>query len=470
MVTKSKIMIVDDEPMNVKLLAAMLPSDLYDPICAYNGGEALQKVAEESPDLILLDVMMPGLDGYEVTRILKNDLKSQDIPIILVTAFGGTDNKIRGIETGADEFINKPVNKLELLARVNSLLRLKHYQDQLKARTCSILSFTANQQQKHPFAEADSQPRILIVEDNEMDAKLIQRSLEGEPYHIKLVKDGEETLNTVRQEKIDLILLDIMLPGKNGYEICQTLKAMEQTQNIQIIAITGLSDMDSKVKGIELGADDYLIKPVNRQELKTSVRSLLKKKVYLDKLCTKYEMAVYTAITDQLTGLYNRGYFDHFLDREVKRSLRDNTPVALLMMDIDNFKKINDVFGHQAGDRILEQLADIVKRNIRGIDLAARYGGEEFVVVMSNTDKYEAEQAGERIRQSIHAFDFENIDSKLSVSIGIALHPHDAKSVEDLIEKADQALYRAKRDGKNRVCMYANCSKIAAVNHSKKLS
>ncbi len=295
------------------------------------------------------------------------------------------------------------------------------------------------------------------MEDNEMDAKLIQRSLEGESYDIKLVKDGEETLNTVRQEKVDLILLDIMLPGKNGYEICQTLKAMEQTQNIQIIAITGLSDIDSKVKGIELGADDYLIKPVNRQELKTSVRSLLKKKVYLDKLCTKYEMAVYTAITDQLTGLYNRGYFDHFLDREVKRSLRDHTPVAMLMMDIDNFKMINDVFGHQAGDRILEQLADIVKRNIRGIDLAARYGGEEFVVVMSNTDKYEAEQAGERIRQSIHAFDFDNIDSKLSVSIGIAMHPHDAKSVEDLIEKADQALYRAKRDGKNRVSMYANC-------------
>ena len=467
MVTKPKIMIVDDEPMNVKLLAAMLPSDLYEPICAYNGGEALQLVANESPDLILLDIMMPGLNGYEVTHILKNNQNSQDIPIILVTAFGGTDNKIKGIETGADEFINKPVNKLELLARVNSLLRLKHYQEQLKARTCSILSFTSNQQQKHPFTEAEAQPSILIVEDNEMDAKLIQRALVGEPYHINLVKTGEETLNKVKQLKIDLILLDLMLPGKDGYEICKTLKAMEQTQNIQIIAITGLSDIDSKVKGIEMGADDYLIKPVNQQELKTCIKSLLKKKVYLDKLCTKYEMAVYTAITDKLTGLYNRGYFDHFLDREIKRSVRDQTPVALLILDIDNFKAINDEFGHQAGDRILEQLADIVKRNIRGIDLAARYGGEEFVVVMTGTDKPEAEQARERIRRSIREYKFDKNDSRVSASIGIALHPQDADSMEDLIEKADRSLYWAKRHGKNRVCMYSDCA-TAAISPGKK--
>jgi two-component system cell cycle response regulator len=246
--------------------------------------------------------------------------------------------------------------------------------------------------------------------------------------------------------------LDILLPRKNGYEVCKILKGKERTKNIQIIAITSMNDLDSKVKGIESGADDYLGKPVNKHELKSRVKSLLKKKAYLDKLCAKYEMAVQSAITDKLTGLYSRGYFDHFLDLEIKRSYRQKTPVALLMIDIDNFKQINDNFGHLAGDKILKQLGDLIKFNIREIDLAARYGGEEFAVVMSNTDTHRAEKAAERIRQSIQEHGFVDSDFTVTVSIGIALFPLDAKSMDELIEKADTSLYKAKRDGKNRVC------------------
>jgi two-component system cell cycle response regulator len=290
------------------------------------------------------------------------------------------------------------------------------------------------------------------VEDNAIDAKLIQRFLEGEPYQIKLAKDGEASLRLAQQDRIDLILLDILLPRKNGYEVCKILKGKERTKNIQIIAITSMNDLDSKVKGIESGADDYLGKPVNKHELKSRVKSLLKKKAYLDKLCAKYEMAVQSAITDKLTGLYSRGYFDHFLDLEIKRSYRQKTPVALLMIDIDNFKQINDNFGHLAGDKILKQLGDLIKFNIREIDLAARYGGEEFAVVMSNTDTHRAEKAAERIRQSIQEHGFVDSDFTVTVSIGIALFPLDAKSMDELIEKADTSLYKAKRDGKNRVC------------------
>ena len=464
MVPKPKILIVDDEPLNVKLLSAILPQDQYDTIPAYNGEEALDIVAKGSLDLILLDIMMPGLNGYEVTRILKNDHKSQDIPIILVTAFGGTDNKIKGIETGADEFINKPVNTTELLARVKSLLRLKQYQDQLKARNCSIKSFTGPDKNGTCSGDDHTLPSILIVEDNAIDAKLIQRFLEGEPYQIKLAKDGEESLYLAQKHHIDLILLDIVLPRKNGYEVCKILKGKEQTKNIQIIAITSLNDLDSKVKGIESGADDYLGKPVNKHELKTRVKSLLKKKAYLDKLCAKYEMAVQSAITDNLTGLYSRGYFDHFLDLEIKRSHRQKTPVALLMIDIDNFKQINDTFGHLAGDKILKQLGDLIRFNIREIDLAARYGGEEFAVVMSNTDTQEAEKAAERIRQSIQENGFADSNSIVTVSIGIALFPLDAKSMDELIEKADTSLYKAKRDGKNRVCVHSKFKKARSDN------
>ena len=456
MAPRPKILIVDDEPLNVKLLSALLPSDCYDPIGASNGEEALQKVAKESPDLILLDIMMPGIDGYEVTRILKDNQQSQDIPIILVTSFSGTDYKIKGIETGADEFISKPVNRIELLARIRSLLRLKRYQDQLKARNASIHAFTTNQKDRPPTSTPKPLPSILIVEDDEKDAKLLQRYLDGEPYRIKHVRDGEKTIDLARQEKIDLILLDILLPGKSGYEVCNALKGMEQTRNIQIVAVTNLGDLDSKIKGIEEGVDDYLVKPINVHELKTRVKALLKKKQYLDKLCAKYEMAVHSAITDKLTGLYSRGYFDHFLDLEVKRSYRQKTPVSLLMIDIDNFKQINDTLGHLVGDKILKQLGYLINANTREIDLAARYGGEEFAVVMSNTGVQEAEQAAERIRQIVPEFGFSYSDSQVTVSIGVAVYPSDAHSPDDLIEKSDRALYDAKRNGKNRVCVYAH--------------
>jgi len=452
---KPKVLIVDDEPLNVKLLAGVLSSEQFETIPAYNGDEALQKVEAESPDLILLDIMMPGINGYEVIRRLRSDSENRDIPVILVTALDGTDNKIMGLEAGADEFINKPVNQAELLARVKSLIRLKQYQDQLKAHTHSINSFTSEQKEKKSFQNEIDLPSILLVEDDNRDAKLIQTYLYGEPCRFKLTRSGEEAISCARQEKIDVILLDILLPGMDGFEVCRILKEAEQTRNIQIIAVTSLLDLDSKVKGIELGADDYLVKPINVHELRTRVKALIKKKAYLDSLCCRYEVAVLAAITDKLTGLYNHGYFEHFFELEIKKAIRQETSVALLMIDVDDFKQYNDKLGHLAGDEILRELGKFFKTNIREIDLAARYGGEEFAVVLSNIGKKGAVKTAERIRQAIlgHSFvrEMSGPVKKLSVSIGVAVYPGDADDAKGLTEQADRALYTAKREGKNRV-------------------
>ncbi len=456
MINQNRILIVDDEPLNVKLLAAMLPPDQYETIKAYDGREALKKIVNEAPDLILLDIMMPGLDGYEVTKTVKNDPETRDIPIILVTALDGTDNKIKGLEAGADEFLNKPVSKTELIARVNSLLRLKKYQDQLKTHMQSK-NQVATPPSHRSIEEEINLPSILIVEDNDKDAKLIQNYLRGEAYIIKQAKDGEEAISRARQENIDLILLDILLPGMNGFEVCRRLKVMDQTKDIQVVAITSLNDMESKVKGIDLGADDYLVKPINMHELRVRLKALVKKKAYLDRLHADYEMAVHSAITDKLTGLYNHAYFEHFLGLEVKRSLRQNMPVSLMMLDIDDFKKYNDTLGHLAGDQILSELGQLLKMNIREIDVAARYGGEEFSVVLPGIDLKGAETTAERIREVIYTNDFAPelslASKKLSVSIGVAACPSDAETVQELINKADMALYKAKREGKNRVCL-----------------
>jgi two-component system cell cycle response regulator len=458
--SKSKILVVDDEPLNVKLLSAMLPSEKYETASAFSGDEALKLVRDFKPDLILLDIMMPGLNGYDLTRILKSNSESSDIPIVLITAFSGSEYEIKGLEAGADEFLNKPVNKTELLTRAKSLIRLRQYREQIKSRTCSIKSVTSNIDENNCLDNTElNLPTILIVEDNKIDAKLLQRYLHGEPYQIKHASDGENAISRSQQERIDVILLDLLLPGKSGFEVCSTLKEQENTQNIQIVAITGLSDLESKLKGIELGVDDYLIKPVNMHILRTRVKSLVKKKALLDRLCDKYEMAVHSAITDKLTGLYNRRYFDHFLDFEIKRFSRQKASLALLMMDIDNFKLINDTLGHLFGDKILNKLGDIIKSIIRETDLAARYGGEEFSIVMSNTGLEEAADIAERLRKAISEYNFEITNRPITVSIGIALYPSDSISLQDLLSNADRALYRAKNEGKNRICVYSNSIK-----------
>ncbi|MBW2154946.1 MAG: diguanylate cyclase [Deltaproteobacteria bacterium] len=453
---KNTLLIVDDDPLNVKLMAKKLSQHQYNILMAYDGETAIAKARAESPDLVLLDIMMPGLSGYEVTEILKKDPNTKDIPIILVTALDGTDDKIKGLEAGADEFLNKPVNTAELLARVKSLLRLKLYQDQLKARVHFQALVASPDEMKKTQADRVNLPTILLVDDCEKEIRLIKGYLQAEAYQIKQASTGEETLSRLLRENIDLVLLDILLPGMDGFEVVRRIREMEDARNVQILAITCLQDMESKVKGISLGADDYLIKPINKHELKVRVKALIRKKAYLDTLRDDYETAVYSAITDKLTGLYNRAYFEHFLKLEIKRADRQKGQVALIMLDIDNFKQCNDTFGHLAGDEILKTLGRLIRENIREIDMAARYGGEEFSIVLPNTDKQGAITVASRICTLVYDHplmpDCVEKNIRLSVSIGLSVYPSEADTVQRLIQNADRQLYRAKREGKNRVC------------------
>ncbi|MDH5383515.1 MAG: response regulator, partial [Candidatus Aminicenantes bacterium] len=210
---KRKILIVDDDPTSLKILESMLPSEKYEIIIATNGKEALQAAFDQLPDLVLLDIMMPDMDGFDVTRTIKRDPRTKDTPVILVTALDDPENKVTGLEAGAEELLNKPVHSTELLARVNSMLRLKQYRDQLSIRTMTGVSYSnIPKLQEDVYKPKEEIPLILLVEDNELDARVVKNAIKDQPYRLEVVIRGEDVFNRLLHDNVDLILLDIILP------------------------------------------------------------------------------------------------------------------------------------------------------------------------------------------------------------------------------------------------------------------
>ena len=300
--------------------------------------------------------------------------------------------------------------------------------------------------------------KVLLVEDDPVQASATKEILQKVGYDVILAEDGITAIKAVKTEKPDIILLDVILPGMDGYEICRWLKIEETTKGIPVIMLTVKKELSDKISGLHIGADDYLPKPYNELELNARIYALLRTKALQDELRMKNRQLEellhkvnYMAITDALTGLYNRRRFHDVLNSEFERARRYTTSFSLVMLDIDHFKRVNDVFGHSAGDNVLKEVASILKNSIREIDTASRYGGEEFMVILPNTARENALVVAERIRLMIGQHAFGGIDRHITVSIGISGMP-DAKveSEEKLIRCADFALYRAKQLGRNR--------------------
>ena len=450
-----RILIVDDDPKNVKLIAGYLYKENYELMTAYSGEEAIDLARNKKPELILLDIMMPGKDGFTVTKELKADKETASIPIIMVTALSSTQDKVKGLEAGAEEFLSKPVNREEIRTRIASVLKLKQYRTQLDIRKKTECSLQIEKVHNKKELRQKDLPKVLIVDDDPNEQKLLLNYLKDENFHILTESNGKEGLKTALQEKVDLIILDVLLPKMDGFMVCRRIKQSKETRDIQVVLITCLDDMESRIKGVEIGADDFLVKPLESRELVARSRTLIKKKGYIDRLHEHCERAISSAIMDGLTGLYNNAYFKQFLELEIKRCSREKHPLSLLMMDIDEFKTINDTIGHYKGDEVLRKVAEIIQSSIREIDLAARYGGDEFAIVFPYTHIEGALLAAERIHRNLTSdkITVEGIEKAFSIntSIGLSTYPDSAESLVEMINIADAMLYRAKKNGKNRI-------------------
>jgi two-component system cell cycle response regulator len=450
----ARVLVVDDVDVNVKLLEAKLEAEYFDVLTASNGADALRLADAEQPDLVLLDVMMPQMDGFEVCRRLKEDPRTAAIPVVMVTALSDAADRLRGLEVGADEFLTKPVNDIALFARVRSLVRLKRMMDEWRLREEVYNRFAELPGADLASFDDDGPARVLLVEESRLAAAKITETLAPIASEVVTLAEPRQVLGALESEP-DLLIIGMSLTGADPLRLVSHVRAAEGSRQVPILLFADESELPRLAKGLDLGANDYILRPLDRNELLARARTQVRRKRLTNRLRENYRKSLDLALIDPLTGLYNRRYVAAHLDSLMVRREEGGTGVAVLLFDIDHFKRVNDGHGHAAGDEVLIEVARRAQRAVRSFDLVARYGGEEFLIAMPETGLGIAYSVAERLRRSIAekpiAIPGEDGEVGITVSIGVATARGPADTPQALLRRADRALYAAKDGGRDQV-------------------
>ncbi len=450
----ARILVVDDIPANVKLLEARLLAEYFDVMTAADGYTALAICERNQVDLILLDIMMPGIDGFEVCERLKASQKTAHIPVVMVTALDQPTDRVRGLKAGADDFLTKPVNDLQLISRVKSLLRLKTLSDELRIRADTAHTMGIDDLTRAGEGRADETAQVLLVDGRANSQERIVKALKP-VADVLALSDPQAALFEAAESAFDLVIVNANFDDYDPLRLCSQLRSLERTRFLPILIITEQGADEMVVRALDLGVNDYIIRPVDPNELVARSLTQIRRKRYNDRLRASVKQTIELAVTDPLTGLYNRRYLDNHLNVLFNRSMARGRPLSVLITDIDRFKQVNDTYGHDGGDEVLREFSNRVRSTIRGADLACRYGGEEFVVVMPDTSPEIAAAVAERLRAAIEnaPFMLKHSGEALNVtaSFGIASRIASVLTPDQLMKQADLALYEAKNTGRNRV-------------------
>jgi two-component system cell cycle response regulator len=455
-----RVLVVDDLLPELKLLEAKLSKEYMQVETAKSGAEALEAINVDPPDIILLDVMMPEMDGFEVCERIKANPATTHIPVVMVTALSDRTDRVRGLEAGADDFLTKPVDNRALLARVRSLVRLKMLMDEWRLRELTSESLTLLDENTDSCTELGTNARILIVEDKECCVTQLTEMLAVDGHESLVVERPEESIDRLMNEDFDMILIELHLKDQDALRLCAQIRSIDRVRHVPILLLGEESDSERLAKAMDLGCNDYVVRPVDRNELLARCRTQIRRRRYQMKLRDNYERSFEMALTDGLTGLYNRRYLEAYLNGLIERIAGGRRYLSIIMFDIDHFKKINDTHGHAAGDEVLQELCTRVMKGVRSFDTVARYGGEEFIVVMPETDMGIATTVAERLRHGVanRLFTAITADQKLEVTISVGVAEVDVTGGEtttSLINRADKALYVAKSKGRNRVMCWS---------------
>ena len=448
----ARVLIVDDNPANRKLLEVRLNNEYFEVLSASNGQDAIAICEKALCDIVLLDVMMPEMDGFEVCRRLKSHVSTAHLPIVMVTALDQPADRVRGLDAGADDFLTKPIDEMQLIARVRSLARLKVTIDELRNRANTTVALGMIAPFAVQSAEDGRRGRLLIVDDRKNSAERLSHALSSH-HAVAIETNAQEAMFKAAEDHVDVLIISLGLANYDSLRLCSQIRALERTRNLPILVVADVEDRARVLRALELGVNDWLGRPVDRNELLARVRTQLRQKRYADSLREKVQQSIELALFDPLTGLNNRRFLENHLSTMIENARMRRAPLTLMILDIDHFKRVNDTYGHDCGDEVLKGFADRLRGIIRGGDLLCRLGGEEFVIVMPAVKVSAAARIAERARQAIEEEPFVMPDGRsiaITASIGLADRHHDT-SPHELYRRADQALYRSKSEGRNRV-------------------
>jgi len=462
-----RILITDDVATNRIILKVKLMAACYEVLQASGGAETLTCARVDAPDLILLEQRMPDMEGVAICKRLKDDPNTARIPVIIIATHNDNASKIAALRAGADEFMTRPLDDQALLARVRSLLRARDTVEELELRdsTSRALGFAETVTSFTP-------PATIAMIAATPVASMAWKTALGKATHDKIVViPKEQALTQTIAEKtpdVFVIACDLAKPDE-GLRLMSELRSRHDTRHSAILMVIPKGANIKSATALDLGANDLMFEGFDPEELFLRVKTQIRRKKMADRLRETMRDGLRLAVIDPLTNLYNRRYAMPHLARIAERAKTTGRPYAVMVLDIDHFKSVNDTYGHAAGDAVLQEVANRIKDNLRGVDMVARIGGEEFLVAMPDTQLDEARVAAERLCRVIDGRPVElsmgKGDVPVSLSIGVAMgwvakggKYGDAQTVEQLIESADQALFSSKSDGRNQVTFSRNAA------------
>ncbi|MCB2115098.1 MAG: diguanylate cyclase [Rhodobacteraceae bacterium] len=446
-----RVLIVDDVATNRIVLKVKLAAAFYETLQASRGEEALRLAQQARPDLILLDVELPDMDGIEVCRALRADPRTRDLPVVMITAFHDMDRKMEALAAGADEVFWKPLDETVLMARLRSLLRARETDEQIGLRDSTYREF-GFAEPAEPFAAPAS---VGLIAARPGIAEAWKHEIAPHLDANLLVLDREAALGETggRVPDVFVIAADLFRPG-DGLRLLSDLRARGATRYSSVCVMLPPKARDVAAMALDLGAADLIEDAAEPLEMALRLRTQIARKRQSDRLRASVADGLKLAMTDPLTGLHNRRYALPHLARIAERARAAGRQFAVMVLDLDRFKAINDTLGHAAGDAVLVAVAERLKSNLRAVDLIARIGGEEFLVALPDITLEGAHATAERLRRTVGYRPValpSGETTPITLSIGLTMGGADASGIEEMIDRADRALLGAKADGRNQV-------------------
>lgn len=454
----ARVLVVDDVDFNVKLLQTKLEQEYYEVITASGGLEAIEKMKLEKPDIVLMDAMMPDLNGVDAIKRIKDDPEISHIPIVVITALNSQTDKVESLQAGADDFLTKPINDKALSLRMKSLIRIKQLTDEWRLRSSSMGELDSDNDAGNLALKSDvTNAKILMIDDDIIQMRQIADFLKDHGIEMSFAKTTSEGMKMIESGEFELIVVSTVLIDEDGLRFCSQFRAQEEYSAIPILILVDEADSVTLDKSLEIGLTDYVVTPVDFEEFFARSVSQIRRKRFQEAVKSSISESVSASFVDPLTQLYNRRYFDIHSDKLAKKSENEGIDLCLLMIDLDHFKNVNDSYGHPSGDAVLEELAKRIKNTIRPYDLAARFGGEEFVIILNDNNIEDSKTVAERIRVAVESemFKIPEKPGEIRCTCSIGLSMKGAKdSIQTLLDRADKCLYKAKEGGRNQVVVF----------------